>query len=167
MRCYYHCFRGSKRRSVNSRLSTLNSFIFGLFVLTSLSLARADDPSPLGTWLADDGKSHVEVSRCGAQLCGTAVWLKSSLDAAGTPRTDSKNPDAALRSRPLIGLQVLQGLVQDDSGPGQWEDGTIYDPESGSTYKCTLTMEGPNMMRVCGYVGIALFGKTQTWTRLS
>jgi uncharacterized protein (DUF2147 family) len=131
--------------------------------------ARAADPgsaSPIGNWLADDGKSHVQIYACGEKLCGRVSWIRDPLGADGKPRRDTENPDPSKRSQPIVGLEVLKGFVADDSGPGQWEGGTIYDPEAGETYKCTLALQDANTLRVHGYVGIALFGKTQLWTRL-
>lgn len=131
-------------------------------------IATADQgPSAVGVWLADNGKSHVQIAPCGDKLCGTVTWLKDPNGPAGKPLTDTNNPDAALRTRPIIGLQLLQGLVADDSGPGQWEGGTIYDPQTGKTYQCTLTLQDPNTLRAHGYVGVAMFGRTQVWTRVS
>ena len=128
--------------------------------------AWADTGRVLGTWLADEGKSHVQIYMCGDKLCGKVTWLKEPLDPAGKPQTDVHNSDASLRTRPIMGLDILKGFVQDDSGPGQWEDGTIYDPDDGKTYQCTLALQDPNTLRVHGYVGIAMFGKTQLWTRV-
>jgi uncharacterized protein (DUF2147 family) len=51
-------------------------------------------------------------------------------------------------------------------GGNVWSDGKIYNPEDGKEYNCKMTLEGPNTLLVRGYVGISLFGKTQTWTRV-
>lgn len=141
--------------------------VFLISVVGLALAAAAQSPSAAGSWLADNGLSHVQIAPCGDKLCGTVTWLKNPLGSGGQPLTDSQNPDASLRSRPLIGVQVLQGLVRDDSGPGQWEGGTIYDPATGKTYQCTLTLQDANTLRVHGYVGSALFGRTQIWTRLN
>ncbi len=138
-----------------------------LLVATAGAAVAQPAASPLGTWLADDGKSRVQISPCGDQLCGTVTWLKNPLDDAGKPQVDKNNPDPALRGRAIVGLQILQGLVKDDSGPDQWEGGSIYDPESGKTYSCTIALQDANTLRVHGYVGVAMFGRTQVWTRVT
>jgi uncharacterized protein (DUF2147 family) len=51
------------------------------------------------------------------------------------------------------------------AGDNLWEDGTIYDPENGKTYRCKITLESPNRLNVRGFVGISLFGRTTVWTR--
>lgn len=138
-----------------------------LTLLVGAAKIAAQSPSAAGTWMADNGLSHVQIAPCADKLCGTVTWLKTPLGPNGQPLTDSQNDDPSLRSRPLIGVQVLQGLVADDSGPGQWEGGTIYDPATGKTYQCTLTLQDANTLRVHGYVGTALFGRTQIWTRIN
>ncbi len=143
----------------------MRSVVMLLGWLALAGRAEADSGSAVGNWLADDGKSHVAIAACGDQLCGAVTWLKDPLTSAGQPKTDINNPDPGLRTRPIVGLQVLQGFVA-DSSLGQWEGGTIYDPESGKTYACTMVLQDPNTLRVHGYIGVALFGRTQIWTRL-
>jgi uncharacterized protein (DUF2147 family) len=52
-------------------------------------------------------------------------------------------------------------------GNDKWKGGDIYDPESGKTYSSYLYLKGKNILKVRGYVGISLFGRTETWTRTS
>lgn len=65
-----------------------------------------------------------------------------------------------LKNKPLIGLEIINGLKKDGD---EFTGGTITDPKSGKTYKCTITREG-NKLNVRGYVGFSLMGRTQTWT---
>ena len=48
----------------------------------------------------------------------------------------------------------------------KWENGTIYDPKSGNTYSCTMELDGPDKLKVRGYIGISLIGRTDVWTRV-
>lgn len=125
--------------------------------------SRAD--SVKGTWLTEGGKSHVRIDDCGDKLCGEIVWLKEPLDDAGEPKTDNNNPDKSLQDRPILGLPLLQGFSNGDE-PNVWEGGTIYNPEDGDTYKSIMTLLSANELKVRGYVGISLFGKSQVWTRV-
>lgn len=75
---------------------------------------------------------------------------------------DARNPDPARRHRSLLGITLLQGCHYDD---GAWTDGTIYDPNIGKTYACILRLKSANALEVRGYVGLSLFGRTETWTR--
>jgi uncharacterized protein (DUF2147 family) len=82
---------------------------------------------------------------------------------AGLPRVDRKNPDQALRNRRLLGLQIMDGFVYDSES--SWDKGRIYDPESGKTYQSKITLVSPHRLKIRGYVGIPLFGRTTTWNR--
>jgi uncharacterized protein (DUF2147 family) len=144
------------------------SAVFGcLLMLAAPDPVRAADAdmSPIGTWLTERGGAKIEIANCGSKLCGSIVWLKAPLDAQGRPKLDSRNPDESLRSRNMIGLPLLSDFVRSGDGSNVWQDGRIYDPDDGKTYKCTLTLVDDHTLNVHGYVGISLFGKTQTWTR--
>lgn len=134
-----------------------------LLGLITAGAARAD-VGPIGVWLTESGSGHVEIAPCGPALCGKIVWLKEPLTEKGEPKTDRHNPDEALRPRPILGLPMLDGFVA--ASGGGWEGGTIYNPEEGKTYKCVMSLDDPNKLRVRGYVGIPLLGKTQIWTRV-
>ncbi|MFC7668720.1 DUF2147 domain-containing protein [Hymenobacter humi] len=110
-------------------------------------------------------KATFEIYRCGNNLCGKIVSLTVPNDpATGKPKTDSQNPDPKLRNRPRLGLVFMQGFKYDDDN--KWDDGKIYDPESGKTYSCYMKMESANTMEVKGYIGFSLIGKSQSWTRV-
>jgi uncharacterized protein (DUF2147 family) len=81
----------------------------------------------------------------------------------GKPATDHNNSDPSLRARLVCGLEMLGGFRQTE--PQRWGDGWIYSPENGKTYSASMVLESPTVLRLRGYVGIPLFGETQTWTR--
>jgi uncharacterized protein (DUF2147 family) len=119
--------------------------------------------SPLGLWYAEGGAARVEVAQCGENLCGTVTWLRSPLDEDGCELRDRNNPDPALRSRRVLGLEVLHASGASEAGRAQC---TIYDPGSGRTYSCALWLDGSNRLRLRGYVGVPLIGRTTTWLRV-
>ena len=134
-------------------------------VLSVAGMASAQTMSPLGTWTNSEKKATFEIYKCGDKLCGKIVSLTVPNDpATGKPKTDSKNPDLKLRSRPRLGMVFMQGFKYDDDN--KWDDGKIYDPESGKTYSCYMQMENANAMEVKGYIGFSLIGKSQAWTRI-
>ena len=94
-------------------MRALNTTAIAFCFLTSAALAA----NPEGNWLSEDGGTKVRISTCGGnKLCATLVWLDHPIDpATGRPKTDRLNPDPAKRSRPLIGLQVVNALAP--SGP--------------------------------------------------
>ncbi|NEM97830.1 DUF2147 domain-containing protein [Pontibacter burrus] len=142
----------------------MKKHLLALAVLMLLSTyAWAQSLSPVGIWTNEDGKARFEIYKCGDKLCGKIVTLKEPL-RNGKPKVDEKNPDKSLRNRPLAGLEFMNGFAYDSHN--KWDDGTIYDPESGKTYSCYMKMIGKDKMEVKGYIGISLIGRTQTWTRI-
>jgi uncharacterized protein (DUF2147 family) len=117
-----------------------------------------------GEFLTQSGGAKVHVAPCGAEVCGTVTWLKTPNDpATGKPQLDAKNPDAALRSRPALGLQLISGMKP--AGAGKWTGGKIYDPQSGKTYDSKLTLNPDGTLKVEGCVSIIC--QAQTWTPVS
>jgi uncharacterized protein (DUF2147 family) len=144
-----------------------------LTILIALVMAMpvwAGSDDILGSWLNQDKDARIEIYKCGSDYCGKIVWLKepvypakSSEGTPGTPKVDSKNPDASHRRAPLIGLQLIEGFQF--AGGNLWKNGRIYDPDSGKTYSAKATMVSPNELDLRGFIGISLIGRTEKWTR--
>jgi uncharacterized protein (DUF2147 family) len=92
------------------------------------------------------------------------VWLIEPNDADGNPRTDINNPDPDLRNVPLRGFRMCKDFVY--QGSDEWSEGTLYDPNNGSTYQGTITMRDENTLDMRGYIGIEAIGRTDVWKRL-
>jgi uncharacterized protein (DUF2147 family) len=118
----------------------------------------------LGLWVTGSGKGRIQISKYGDKYGGKLVWLREPNDQSGNPKLDDKNPDPAKRKNPKIGLNNLLGFTYD--GKGEYEGGTIYDPENGKTYKCIMTLKDDNTLDVRGYIGFSLIGRTDTWKRV-
>jgi uncharacterized protein (DUF2147 family) len=144
---------------------------------TDSGQANSGPDAIVGLWSTepDEGEwSHVEVYKCEDRYCGRIVWLSHPLfpeagewGGADTPKIDWRNSDESLRSRPIMGLELMHSFQADD---GKWKDGRIYDPYSGKTYRCELTLaEDGQVLKVRGYVRIAFinFGRTTEWTRVT
>lgn len=128
----------------------------------SVTAAQAE---PFGLWSTEDNQGRVQLSQCADKVCGDLVWLEDALDERGEPRRDIHNPQESLRSRPLEGLRILWDMQP--SGDGKtWKDGRVYDPESGKTYQGRITLEEPDVLKLRGFVGAPMFGRTSTWTRV-
>jgi uncharacterized protein (DUF2147 family) len=139
-------------------------------ILLTTTVAFGAGPSDiLGMWKTDGGDSRLEFFRCGEKICGKIIWLKEPkyLDSkdgpVGTTKVDRKNPDPALRNRPILGLQVMKGLTA--KGDKRWGGGTCYDPETGKSYKCKMHLESPDRLELRGYIGISLIGRSFVLTR--
>lgn len=116
-----------------------------------------------GIWVTGDQEGKIEIFKVGSKFYGKIVWGKDMYEADGkTPRKDTKNDDPAKRNRPLKGLIILSGFVYRNGG---YEDGTIYDPNNGKTYDCKMKLSGNDRLEIRGYIGLSLFGRTETWTR--
>jgi uncharacterized protein (DUF2147 family) len=134
-------------------------------VMGTAGKASAQTMSPVGVWTNADKKANYEIFQCGAKLCGKIISLAVPNDpTTGKPKTDELNPDPKLRSRQRLGLVFMEGFEYDDEN--KWDDGKIYDPESGKTYSCYMKMLNANNLEVKGYIGFSLIGKSQTWTRV-
>jgi uncharacterized protein (DUF2147 family) len=146
--------------AVQRRAKRLFLFLALLCLGSAPALAQ---PTPQGWWLDQTGRAGILIAACGTQLCGRIEWLKVPLDTENHPKTDIHNPDSTLQVRPLCGLQMLGGFVPD--GNGGWTGGWIYDPEKGKTYKSAMHLAADGTLRVRGYIGIPLLGRSATWTR--
>ena len=124
-----------------------------------------------GKWWNQEKDAQIEIYACNGKYCGKIVWLKEPNFPANDPRgmagqakVDRANPDPAKRGQPILGLNLVGGFTY--AGDNLWEGGFIYDPRDGKTYKCKMTLETPDHLKVRGYIGIALIGKTNNWTRV-
>jgi len=134
----------------------------GLLFLFASTLAWADKTDIEGRWLTQKGDGWIRIQIVGDSLEGSV---------AGSPdpkqreerKFDDRNPDTNLRTRRLEGLTIMTGFEYE--GDGRWSGGTVYDPNSGKTYKCTVTQLDTDTLKIRGYIGISLFGRSETWTR--
>ncbi len=134
-----------------------------LFSVSAFSTPTANG-NIIGFWRTEDSSSIVEINPCDPFLCGKIIWLKEPNDKKGIPWTDSFNPDPKLRSRAIMGLTILMGLKEGENG--RWKNGTIYDPNSGSTYSCHVKLKDSDHLVFRGYVLNPLFGRSETWRRI-
>jgi len=133
-----------------------------MFFFGSLTQVQAE--TPIGQWMTEGDLSRVEIFQCEEALCGRIVWLKEPNSDDGKPKVDINNEDEALRSRAIMGLEIVGGFIP-DGRENRWRDGTIYNPQDGKTYQCTMKLKDSNTLQVRGYVLVPILGKTQTWTR--
>jgi len=129
-------------------------FALAAALLASLSLpASAQDAN--GTWLTASGETRVRIAPCGGSICGTIVWVKN-------PAKDEQNPNAALKARNVVGINMIQMKA---AGDKKWS-GTLYNCTDGKTYSGSMTMSGANSLSLSGCVA-GIFCRSQTWTRVN
>ena len=144
----------------------MRKIIFSIIaLLMPLAAAFAQGkPNVTGKWKLDDGSAIVEVYQQGNVYNGKIVWLAEPTEADGTPATDLNNPDKSLRSRQLIGLNMLSGLKEVGD---EYKEGKIYDPGNGKTYNCSMKLEG-DVLKVRGSLDKrGLLGRTMDWFRVN
>jgi len=150
-----------------------------LFLLSSASFTQSqkDKDLILGNWKPSNGRSVVQIYKGNPQngedpekYYGKIVWLSEPNDENGNPRTDINNDDKELRKKALKGLVIMKDMEFEevDGKVVYWEGGTIYDPNNGSTYdfESEINKKNPNTMDGRGFIGVSLFGRTDTWTRM-
>jgi uncharacterized protein (DUF2147 family) len=136
--------------------------IVALALLAAPSARAQGAGEPTGVWLTQAGDARVRVSKCGGGICGVIVGLKEPIDpATGKPQLDDKNPNPALRRRPMIGLPLFNGMQP--TAPGKWS-GQIYNADDGSSYTSHVSLTGPDTIRVEGCVGALCGG--EIWNRV-
>jgi len=137
----------------------------------ALACAGAPGQSPprpdiTGTWLVEDGDARVAVAPCGESVCGTIVWLAEPHAENGDEKLDIHNPDERLRGRRVMGLEIFRAARPAGRKDEMWR-GTVYDPKIGKTYTCNAELrEDGTRLKIRGYVGLSLFGRTTYWTRV-
>ena len=139
-------------------------FLFGLLLAAAPAARAADNPDAfLGIWLNGEGTGLVQIFKKGEKYFGRVVWMKAPLTPEGKPQNDANNPDKAKSLLPVKGMVVMRDFKY--TGNSKWEGGRIYDPNNGSDYTCEITMVNPNTLKVRGFIGISLFGRTEVWKR--
>ncbi|GEN76251.1 DUF2147 domain-containing protein [Chryseobacterium hagamense] len=116
-----------------------------------------------GKWKTIDdetkqAKSIVEIYKKGDQYYGKVYQL---LIKPANPNCTECKDDR--KNKPILGLEIIRGLRKDGN---EFTDGTITDPKTGKTYKCTIKRDG-DKLNVRGYLGISAFGRTQTWQKVN
>jgi uncharacterized protein (DUF2147 family) len=138
------------------------TFFTLLFVVFAGILSSAAQVT--GKWKTIDdetgeAKSVVEVYEQGGKLYGKIVEILNPAKK-DAKCTECKGAD---KDKPLLGLVIIKGLTKDDD---EWTDGDILDPTKGKLYSCTIKLDGKDKLKVRGYLGISLIGRTQIWTRV-
>ncbi|QHT70182.1 DUF2147 domain-containing protein [Rhodocytophaga rosea] len=134
-----------------------------LLLCPAFIFAQKEADAVVGVWYNGSKESKIEIYKCDSRYCGKIIWLKEPLAENGKPKIDKNNPDEKLRTRLILGMNLMRGFTYDEDNV--WVDGEIYDPKSGKTYSCKMTLTDKNNLDVRGFVGISIIGRTDFWTR--
>ena len=134
-------------------------------LLLSVQNLRADIT---GRWNTEGNESQIEIAYDTATqtYTGTIVSIVDALDQNGAPRRDLENPDTAQRNQPIVGLTIMRGFKKKSDASQKYTGGTVYDPKSGKTYKGLITHPSADTLKLRGYIGTPVIGRTAEWTRV-
>jgi uncharacterized protein (DUF2147 family) len=119
----------------------------------ALGHAAGDVGAPVGRWLTTNQQAVIQIAPCGANLCGQIVGL-----------AQSSPPPLDWQGDPQCGLRIIDTTPTQDPDTGVITyRGTVLDPRDGTTYNATISLNANHQLRLHGYVGLPIFGQTQTW----
>ncbi|MFA6246476.1 MAG: DUF2147 domain-containing protein [Mucilaginibacter sp.] len=134
---------------------------------TTVATSAAAAEKVCGKWKLDDDKLIVQVYKEGAEYKAKIVWFDDHDDSKELNYwTDEKNPNPALRSRKLLGMNVLEQLTYNQQ-TNSWENGMIYDAKHGRLWNSSAYIDKEGALKVKGYWHFKFIGKTLTFKRLS
>ncbi len=145
----------------------LRAMLLGLCWLGAPAYAGVGE-GVIGYWASPE--SILQIARAGEGLSMRVVVLlepnygpNEIFGPPGTPRRDAENPDPERRQDPILGLELLRDYRFEK---GMWR-GRIYDPESGNIYDSTIRLGRNGLLKMRGYIGMPMFGRTETFEPLS
>lgn len=134
----------------------LHIFFFFLISLSCFAQSEADEI--LGYYMSPQENAIFKFYKSGEKYFAKPVWMKHP------ERLDTLNPDKNLKTRKIIGSVLVKDFVFD--GKNTWSKGTVYDANSGKTYKSRITRDKDKNLLVRGFVGISVFGRTEYFVKV-
>lgn len=145
----------------------VKSLKFFILVLVAGVLTSFDDTSEafrvVGVWESEEKNLQIEMFEDNGHFAGRMIYFKCSSEDIMKTSTDSENPNKDLRNRKLLGMKLVSRLAY--QGKGVWDDGKIYDPNSGRTFEARIQLTGPNAAIVRGYWKYKWIGRSMVFNR--
>lgn len=126
----------------------------------------AAQSSPIGVWKSIDDHSGKPMALI--RISESNGELKGKIEKLFSPPPEEKNPKCVKcndnrKDQPIIGMTIIEGMHAEGNAFG---GGTILDPDNGKIYKSRMTLsDDGGKLNVRGYIGVPMFGRTQTWLR--
>jgi uncharacterized protein (DUF2147 family) len=144
--------------------SVILSVVLLVIMFASSSFHSASDGYHLaGVWESDEKNLQIEMFEKDGVFCGRMVYFKCETDEIMRASKDIENPDKALTNRNLLGLTLVTELSY--QGGNVWDEGKIYDPNSGRTFEARIQLTGSNSAIVRGYWKYRWIGRSMVFYR--
>ena len=157
---------------INRAINLNKAFSIALFpillflFLGSTSIDNVDPAYRLvGIWESEEKNLQIEIFPDSGHFAGKMIWFKCSSETVMKSSVDTENPDKKFVGRKLLGMKLVERLLY--RGDDVWDDGKIYDPNSGNTYEARIHLTGPNTAVVRGYWKIRWLGRSMVFKRIS
>jgi uncharacterized protein (DUF2147 family) len=139
------------------------SFLFSAVVFLA-TIFNVHSQSVIGKWKTVDDetgkpKSVVEIYEKSGKIYGKIIEIFEA-DKRNKVCVECSGED---KNKPILGMVIIKGLTKNGN---EYDSGQILDPKNGKLYKCFITLEGNDKLKLRGYIGVSLFGRTQYWTRV-
>jgi len=136
------------------------------FIVINLTAnAQSANDKICGRWESSEKNLIVDVYRSGNDFKAKIIWFRADNEKQMEEWTDENNPDAALKQRKLLGINVLDGLVYMPES-NSWEDGMVYDAKHGRYWNASAYIDTGGLLKVKGYWHFKFIGRTMTFNRL-
>lgn len=144
----------------------MKRILFASLAMLAAASVMAQQASPVGLWKNIDDESGkpkalIRITENNGELKGKIEKLFREQSEDQYPKCDKC--DGALKDQPVLGMTILSGMKRDGD---EYNGGNILDPNNGKVYRSKLTLtDGGKKLKVRGYIGMPLLGRTQTWVR--
>ncbi|MBP1840639.1 DUF2147 domain-containing protein [Formosa algae] len=132
-----------------------------LFFLISMSITVSAQ-NIVGQWETYDDKTNEKKALIEISETNDVYSAKIIDKFVGDKDSVCEKCEGEKKNHPMIGLVIIEDIKKDGD---EYSDGTILDPESGDVYSCYLKLVNANKLKVRGFLGVSLFGRTQYWIR--
>ena len=151
-------------------IKTFSRYLFLLIFILSTAIAKAQTASKAdrlcGKWISDEKNLIVEVYKDKNEYRAKIVWYKNEDQSKSMEEwTDKHNPDQSLRSRKILGMNVVDNLVY-NSKSDSWEHGTIYDAKTGHYWDASARLINDGLLKVTGYWHLKFIGRSMIFKKL-
>lgn len=135
-------------------------YLYLLFTITLSFTTNAQNI--LGQWETFDDNTKEKKAVIEIYKTNDLYYAKIVKSYVGKKNAICTTCKGTKKDKPIIGLIIIENIKKDKN---EFNNGSILDPENGETYKCYLKLINDNKLKVRGYLGISIFGRTQYWTR--